>query len=177
VLEWLNRPVSKTGIRASVSRVRIPPSPPSSINFQKFRGSSGVLPIHWMALRGILPSATASIAVKPACARRSAQANYIAAVTHSARAPCSVGRPVASALDRRGIVMAALELLAVWTYRRVVALSRANVRTMRPPAFSVPPRDPATFDRPPRRRAYGTGTSSVRSFLWPAFICISRFHP
>ena len=28
VLEWLNRPVSKTGIRVSVSRVRIPPSPP-----------------------------------------------------------------------------------------------------------------------------------------------------
>ena len=28
VLEWLNRPVSKTGVRASVPRVRIPPSPP-----------------------------------------------------------------------------------------------------------------------------------------------------
>src|SRR5215475_8831943 len=32
VLEWLNRPVSKTGIRASVSRVRIPPSPPAFQN-------------------------------------------------------------------------------------------------------------------------------------------------
>jgi hypothetical protein len=30
VLEWLNRPVSKTGERASVPRVRIPPSPPIS---------------------------------------------------------------------------------------------------------------------------------------------------
>ena len=28
VLEWLNRPVSKTGVRVTVPRVQIPPSPP-----------------------------------------------------------------------------------------------------------------------------------------------------
>ena len=34
VPEWLNGPVSKTGIRASVSWVRIPPSPPQSLGRQ-----------------------------------------------------------------------------------------------------------------------------------------------
>ena len=41
VLEWLNRPVSKTGVRVTVPRVRIPPSPPLAPAKAFSRSSSG----------------------------------------------------------------------------------------------------------------------------------------
>ena len=55
--------------------------------------------------------------------------------------------------------------------------TRSNVATMRVPATNVPRHVPETFDSPPVRRRWFTGTSRMRSPERAAFICISRFQP
>src|ERR1700733_1819950 len=71
---------------------------------------------------------------------------------------------------------AAVEAPAVVTARARVA-ARTTVSAMRPPARRLPDNEPATFELPPARQRYGTGSSRIRSPARAASICISIFQP
>ena len=62
VTERLNVPVSKTGIRASVSWVRIPPSPPNNSDFIEIFDGFRLLPINLPI--GARPPKTTQIALR-----------------------------------------------------------------------------------------------------------------
>ena len=61
--------------------------------------------------------------------------------------------------------------------QRVEAATLQKVAAIRLPAWSVPRNEPATFELPPPRHRYGSGTSRIRKPARAASICISIFQP
>ena len=60
--------------------------------------------------------------------------------------------------------------------REAIAI-RVMVSEMCQVARILPLNEPATFEHPPARRRYGTGSSRMRRLARAAFICISMFQP